>query len=289
MVHRRRRVLLVRHPKQLRIPAVPVVPAAQDDIILPIPPSLTPSQKHESSSTAASQGETTSSNERYPWIPQAHSDKIAAFVITIRPNRYRNFLNRMGPWARSHVHKIDGVNGSKLNPARLAKEGTLCSSAHRIANRRGRIGCYLSHMMAWRRFLKTDAQVGLIFEDDVALRINSGQESRFKNAVNTLMSVGPNAWDVVHLCHYPRGQRGIRPQKSELGPGFSRVHTWHVLYGYAISRAGAKALLASALPISAPVDVHIGRLASKGRLRVHRLDKPICKSVPAGSDTEWIR
>jgi glycosyl transferase family 25 len=74
-------------------------------------------------------------------------------------------LDRLGlAWER-----LVGVDGATLALPDARIDEAAFRRRHHAVLRRGEIGCYLSHHAALLRFLASDANAGLILEDDVAL------------------------------------------------------------------------------------------------------------------------
>jgi GR25 family glycosyltransferase involved in LPS biosynthesis len=140
-------------------------------------------------------------------------------------------------------------------------------------------------MSVWKKIIDNKLPVALVLEDDVNLINGKLHSDKLRYSFETLSN--PNntdKWDIAYLCHRPRG----RPHASQIGGNFSKTMDWHVLFGYAITLKGAELLYNDALPIRKPVDVYIGDLAKRLRIRAIRLKSPICTITYAGSDTEGI-
>lgn len=175
-----------------------------------------------------------------------------SYVINLRDNigrlsRVSSILNSQNiPFSR-----IEAVNGWELSPAEIGRVYDASRNA-----RDGfqplipaEIGCYLSHIDAWRRIAEGDAPGGFVFEDDFAATPDLA-------AVMQAISVdGTHDWDMVKLFtlepHVPlAGARVLRPG-TRIGIPF-RVPT--CLIGYGLTKAGATQLCARAVPFCRPVD-----------------------------------
>jgi GR25 family glycosyltransferase involved in LPS biosynthesis len=182
---------------------------------------------------------------------------------------------------------MQGVHGSRLNPNVLKREGKLTD----VTMKRGRIGCYLSHMKVWQEIIKRQDPISFIMEDDVNITYNSNTSKRLQDAFEVL-SKHATKWDIAYICHYPRGTRLNTPQnlfvEEDNGIQFIKTQQWHVLYGYAISLRGAQTVFNGALPINMAIDVYIGTMAKKGRIVALQLSPEICRAEYSGSDTEGI-
>ncbi|GAA0309529.1 glycosyltransferase family 25 protein [Rhodovulum strictum] len=147
--------------------------------------------------------------------------------------------------------RIEAVNGWKLSPDEIAG----VYDARRNA-RDGRqplvpaeIGCYLSHINAWRCIAEGPAPGGFVFEDDFDA---TPDLARVMEALS-VDEVGD--WDMVKLFT-------LDPTVS-LGGGRELVHGFRIgipyrvptcLIGYGLTKAAAAGLAARALPFFRPVD-----------------------------------
>ena len=147
--------------------------------------------------------------------------------------------------------RIEAVNGWTLAPAEIAQ----AYDAPRNA-REGRqplvaaeIGCYLSHIAAWRRIAGGAAAGGFVFEDDFDATPDLAQ---------VLLALGTDQtgdWDMVKLFTLDPGVAlaGAR----DLGPGVAIGIPYRVptcLIGYGLTREAASRLLARAGRFFRPVD-----------------------------------
>lgn len=110
----------------------------------------------------------------------------------------------------------------------------------------GEIGCYHSHLHAWRRFLASDAQVLLVLEDDMVFHDD------FADALRLAMR-GRAHWDVLKLAKI----RAKQPVcQGLLGPYRLNAYIGAATgFGaYLIQRETAQRLLPRLLPIRAPID-----------------------------------
>lgn len=175
-----------------------------------------------------------------------------SYIINLEANTGR--MERVSVIFRAQkipYHRIDAVNGWKLSAEEIARV---------YDNRRNathgfqplipaEIGCYLSHIEAWRRIAEGDADGGFIFEDDFAAEPDLA-------TVMAALSVDTSAdWDMVKLFtldpSVPLG--GKRP----LIPGVSigipyRVPTCLMAYG--LTKEAAARLVKRAPPFFRPVD-----------------------------------
>jgi glycosyl transferase, family 25 len=166
---------------------------------------------------------------------------------TVRMDNAARALTAQGiPFAR-----LDAVNGFDLPPDEVAR--VYDADANR---RRGRaplvgaeIGCYLSHIQAWRQIAAGDAPGGFIFEDD----FDAGAD--LADVLRLLSDDGGRDWDMVKLFSFDTAPatiagRALGPRHRIVIP--DRVPT--CLIGYGVTRAAAAHLESRAIPFFRPVD-----------------------------------
>jgi glycosyl transferase, family 25 len=118
----------------------------------------------------------------------------------------------------------------------------------------GEKGCYASHIALWQWLLASAYQAAIVLEDDV-------QPTEGFEAVCSAVSGLPASWDMIKLI----GRSGLGKQeklRSEvpLCPGHLLVQYRRIpslTAGYALSREGARKLLANRVPFGRPIDVDI--------------------------------
>ena len=175
-----------------------------------------------------------------------------SFVINLADNtvRMRNaaaVLDGFGlPWER-----IEAVNGWKLPPEEIARVYDAEANARRARAPLvpAEIGCYLSHIAAWRRIAGGDGAGGFVFEDDFTA------SAALPEVLGLLSEDRAEDWDMVKLFAFdpdPRtfASRPLGPSHRLLVP--LRVPT--CLIGYGLTRAAAARLASRALPFFRPVD-----------------------------------
>ena len=110
----------------------------------------------------------------------------------------------------------------------------------------GEVGCYHSHLQAWRRLVASDAQVLLVLEDDVVFHDD------FVDALRTALR-GRAHWDMLKLAKIrakqPVCQGLLGPYRLNAYLGASTGFG-----AYLVQRETAQRLLPALLPIVAPID-----------------------------------
>lgn len=147
--------------------------------------------------------------------------------------------------------RIDAVNGWKLPDADIARVYDADANAKRARHDLvpAEIGCYLSHIDAWRAIADGDALGGFIFEDDFEA------DETLAAILQALSDDGGSDWDLVKLFTFDPDAKLVseRPLTDNIRLTVPfRVPT--CLIGYGLTRAAAKALTAHAIPFFRPVD-----------------------------------
>jgi glycosyl transferase, family 25 len=125
--------------------------------------------------------------------------------------------------------------------------------------RRGDMGCALSHIKAWKRFLKSNAQYALIFEDDVTFN------PKTLHSVLEQLKAHSTEWDIVSFdaqtlnAFYPAWARTLlKPLPLfELKPPYRVVVYLKQIVlssAYLINRQAAQNLVQLALPLKQSLD-----------------------------------
>jgi glycosyl transferase family 25 len=144
------------------------------------------------------------------------------------------------------AERIDAVDGSKPLPPELSRY----FDARHVMDA-GALGCYASHIKAWRQITLKALPHALVLEDDAILP--PGLSGLLADIIATL----PKGWDMVHLGTEPdRAICEIAKVGHRKIVQFSRVPPGAV--GYLISRAGAQKLL-QAEPRVWPIDTDTRR------------------------------
>lgn len=206
------------------------------------------------------------------------------YAITIRSDRWNRMASRLGDWAK-HVKRFPGTNGRTINPRVWYQQKKLALKQMK----RGRIGCYDSHVRVWKTIQQSGAPFALVLEDDADIRYSAQHASRIQEVLDTLQgrtgrSHGTtHPWDVVLLGHY-----NDRNYTQGLGNGLTKATKWQPMHAYLISQSGVQKLLKNAWPIRHALDVYVGSELKKG-LIMYRLDPRLCGQLHFGHDTEAIK
>ncbi|MEJ6390422.1 glycosyltransferase family 25 protein [Gymnodinialimonas ulvae] len=166
---------------------------------------------------------------------------------TVRLDNVRRQLDAQG----LAFERIDAVNGWALSEQDI----TQVYDAKR--NRRyarhdlvpAEIGCYLSHIDAWKRIAEGDGAGGFIFEDDFET------DDTLAEVLAALAGDGGTDWDMVKLFTFDPDAALVA--ERELPGALRLVVPYRVptcLIGYGLTRDAARKLVDRAVPFFRPVD-----------------------------------
>lgn len=145
--------------------------------------------------------------------------------------------------------RIEGVWGKDLSAAEVARVYDAARNARegKHALVAPEIGCYLSHIAAWRAVAEGEAPGGFIFEDDFAADATLAEKL-------ALLSEPQDMWDMVKLFSFDPAPRLVA--QAPLGP-YRIAIPYRVptcLIGYGLTKVAAAHLAGRAVPFFRPVD-----------------------------------
>ena len=186
---------------------------------------------------------------------------IPAYVVSMkeRPDRWKRFTDQPAVHMLKNLKRSNAVNGKKLDPlndSRISVRSRLNifrnyrRSHHEVATL-GAVGCSLSHIEIWKKFLKTGSKYCLIMEDDAIITEQALKE------VNELIPKLPASWGIWILgCYKPNLVYEVMPLKP-----WNRVYNFTASHAYLLTRPAARILLADANPIESHVDHYMGNIS----------------------------
>jgi glycosyl transferase family 25 len=150
------------------------------------------------------------------------------------------------------AERLEAVDGAHVDAATIGYDPALNRRQHHMPLRPGEIGCYASHLAAWRRLLASGARALAVFEDDV--EVDPALPALLR-AIERLAV----PWDMIKL--YGRERERVAWRRA-LGATFELIgyqrapsHTC----AYVVSRRGAQKLLATRSRFGRPIDVDLRR------------------------------
>jgi glycosyl transferase family 25 len=148
------------------------------------------------------------------------------------------------------LERISAVDGSMLSDVEITEVVDIATyrSYFKMLPERGTVGCSLSHEKAWRKFLESDHEYAVIFEDDVQF-----DPLELKKVIESAL-INNDLWDLLLLevIHrgFPLEITPILKQRSLVAYLTDVRHSGC----YLISRKAAAAFLQKFYPIKMPLD-----------------------------------
>ena len=162
------------------------------------------------------------------------------------------FMRQARVFGLSNAEIIRAVDGRTLDLEMMKSQGILQWDNHLKRDlTAGEVGCYLSHLSAWKNLLERKLKTALICEDDVVWRIDANA------IIDRFMSEVPSDWDILHFHNNVRIGSG---QYNDYGRKKISEYVWQGFNEgrgaacYAITARGASFLLNIAFPIRSTVD-----------------------------------
>jgi len=189
-------------------------------------------------------------------------------VITIRPDRWASFNDRMGSW-HAMVTKLDGTDGRRIDRSDWIRRGLIDKDCKL---RRGQLGCYDSHVRVWKKMRADKVGRMLICEDDAGLFNNAVTTAYLKQLETETRRID---YDMLMLGHHCRGENARVSRNVEQAPDTVG------LFAYVLTLRGAEKLLKMQLvPYKVPIDNLISSFIKKANLRIVRATPAVCFVVP---------
>ena len=174
------------------------------------------------------------------------------FVINLLDNTARMENSEAALDAQNVAfERLDAVNGWALSAAEIAAVYDEKKNRRRARHNmvKPEIGCYLSHIAAWKKIADGTDPGGTVLEDDFQV---SGD---LKKILELLATDAGQDWDIVKLFAFHPDRKVV--SRRALAPGIDLVEPYRVptcLIGYVIKKSTAQRLVQNSVPFFRPVD-----------------------------------
>ena len=214
-----------------------------------------------------------------PNVSSEYEKLEVTYVINLkhRPKRLEVFMRHRWPFGKPV--RIDAVEGAsehhtvsesaRYQLERQRQKGTRMD--HREATV-GAVGCYASHVKAWRQCLATSRQAFVIFEDDA---YPDASMSRIRAFVRSM----PKGTDILLLGAL---LRNFVPHDSN----YARVYTFMQTHAYVITREAILKLMPFMLPMTQQIDWELSDHAASGTVRIYAPYIALVKQGKYGTDIQ---
>ncbi|MEX3017877.1 glycosyltransferase family 25 protein [Gymnodinialimonas hymeniacidonis] len=181
------------------------------------------------------------------------SDKVwPIHIINLADNtaRMENVRHQLDA-QKLAFERVDAVNGWKLSDQEISKVYDAARNARRHKQDLvpAEIGCYLSHIEAWKRIAASVDPGGIVLEDDFAA------EKDLRSVLEALCANRHQDWDIAKLFSISSPAR-VTATEPLVGQ-YDIVVPYRVpstTLGYAITREAAQHLLSHSIPFCRPID-----------------------------------
>jgi glycosyl transferase family 25 len=198
----------------------------------------------------------TNTDYTLPELKEAPTGTISYIINLDRsPERYNHVAPKIESLGYQTI-RIPAIDGANLSEKELLDSTNFTSFKifTGVYPKRGTIGCSLSHFNSWKRFLESDNEFAVIFEDDVDFDPNT-----LKNIIAKLQQ-NKDLWDIVtfEISHNgtPLTLRILDGTPHKLSVYLTEIsHTG----AYILNRNAAQKLIQKFFPIKMPVDHYMTR------------------------------
>ncbi|ARD20412.1 glycosyltransferase family 25 protein [Shewanella japonica] len=180
--------------------------------------------------------------------------QFKVFVINLDKSTERMaFMRQQLELLNIDYERVPAVYGKDLDDAEIHtvfNEKANLAKYDKVLNV-GEIGCYLSHINCWNMMVSQGLDFALILEDDSVLN---------PELLSLIQSISqlPSSWDYIKLCHGRKQKKVIDSiELTELFSLSTCLKLPSSTRGQFVSISGAQKLLASATPITRPIDIDI--------------------------------
>ena len=174
-----------------------------------------------------------------------------SYVINLPENTIRmDNSARQLTAQRIPFERVNTVNGWALSESEIGLVYDAAVNRRRAKHPllRSEIGCYLSHVTAWRQIAEGESAGGFIFEDDFLATEDLAD-------VLSRLCEDERDWDMVKLFSFDQAPRAVT--RRQFGPRHEVVVPFRVpscMVGYGLTREAARHLAKRAIPFFRPVD-----------------------------------
>jgi len=181
------------------------------------------------------------------------------FIINIRPHRKLKCSQHLGV-LNKFVRAWLGVDGKRLTGKDVA--------SHNPALTRGKIGCFMSHRMVWKKMVAKNISHALILEDDCLWKNQRKTPMRLTKALKVLNTKYKN-WDILLVGR----NDSKRENKKLLGSHLAIPKEFWGMFAYIIRLKGAKKLLAhqGTKSFQVPSDVFLSHLTVQKKINIYAM------------------
>lgn len=187
---------------------------------------------------------------------------IKSYIINLQKykNKYKLALKRLNKlnikperFNAIYIKNENDLNIKKITYPSVQHTIKYGRNSHNNIGSAGAIGCYLSHILLWKKLIKSEDEMYMIFEDDVNINKIKNIDKKLNDY---LINVYTQDWDFIYL-NYSSIPNNIKNNQN-INKYYNEVNG--IIYGthaYIINKKGANKLLKQSLPIVDQIDSYI--------------------------------
>lgn len=220
-------------------------------------------------------------------------NRSRCFVINMEKNKgrlhmfmARYYSSDMSENMRT-IERFNAINGKELELKNYVTDEAFKqisqaeSSGYRLRHyelTRGAVGCFMSHTTLYKKLIADDScDFYCIFEDDAKI------PDKVMDMLVTYMSHAPAGWDMIVFG-------SIRQVISAQNDFFNKVQSWWGLFGYVISKNGAKKFVNELArqdnKINMQIDSMMSMMCIEGKFDVYSTRKAFIGHNAEGTETD---
>lgn len=212
------------------------------------------------------------------FIHDSKSHGVGVYTINLKQHgdKYKKTHNQL-QHINLPLHRVEAIDAKDLSDKDIANYLDLHSYQAFMGHnpRKGTIGCYLSHMKAWKAFLKSDYEFALITEDDIEF-----DPDVLTKTIDELIKVR-YLWSITLFEILHGGMPLVLKEFEDIDQTLD-IYLLQVTHAgaYMINRSAAYRLLEKALPIKMPLDHYFLRSWEWSGLLVTGIEPRIVSQPP---------
>ncbi len=193
-------------------------------------------------------------------------------VVTLerRPDRWGHAQANLARHGITGAIRATAIDGQKLTSTQFARLLTDPTAVERPLDEylqltRPAVGCFLSHLAVWKRFLAANEPYIFIMEDDAYPADGFGTE-RTRAVIEQM----PDNTDMLLLG----GTMMDGLAEPTDNPTFSRMYYYNGTYAYLLTRRGCLSLLPRLLPLKTHIDnqISLELVSDRNALRIYAVE-----------------
>lgn len=240
--------------------------------------------KRSTSKKSTNKTNSDSNNKMVPFKPI-----IDYYVINLerRKDRRHVIQQRLDKFNIHRAKFVKAIDGHIQDLKPIFDNKLILNKYHNYIRRefrKGEVGCYISHYNVWEMFKNSNADYGIVFEDDIV--ILDDFNTKLPQILEQSLKID---WDILYIgrnCikHYQEkcaGEVAITDDigiPKELGYG---------AFAYVINKKGVKKIMKHAFPAKDPTDDYFVRLNKEGLIKAYVSKKDIVTYNTIGISDTW--